>query len=85
MEELKEAYNKTFAYWSDKNYDNGDIARWVENANEIGHIKVRDALQDWPIVVLARNLVESIEIDNGPHSITRVVLRAKLLADAKGP
>lgn len=84
IEELKEAYNKTFAYWSDKNYDNGDMARWVENATAAAHVKVRDALQDWPSAILARNIVESIEIDNGPHSITRVVLRGKLLADAKG-
>jgi HEAT repeat protein len=85
MEELKDAYNGTFYYWSDKNYDNGDVARWVENAQAIAHIKVRDTMQDWVGAVLARNLIESIEFDSGPHSITRVVLRAKLLADAKGP
>src|SRR5207237_8538085 len=28
--------------------------------------------------------VESIEIDNGPHSMTRVQLRARLMADALG-
>ena len=35
-------------------------------------------------MILGRNLVESIEVDNGPHSMTRVQLRARLLADAKG-
>ncbi len=48
IEELKDVYNKTFGYWSDRNYDNGDIARWVENAQAISHVKVHDALQDWP-------------------------------------
>jgi len=84
IEELKDVYNKTFGYWSDRNYENGDIARWVENAEALAHVKVRDQLQDWPRIILGRNLVESIEIDNGPHSMTRVQLRARLMADAKG-
>jgi HEAT repeat protein len=84
IEELKDIYNKTFGYWSDKNYENGDIARWVENAQALAHVKVHDQLQDWPRIILGRNLVESIEIDNGPHSMTRVQLRSRLLADAKG-
>jgi len=84
IEELKDIYNKTFGYWSDRNYDTGDIARWVENAEAISHVKVRDQLQDWPRIILGRNLVESVEIDNGPHSMTRVVLRNRLMADAKG-
>jgi HEAT repeat protein len=84
MEELKEIYNKTFGYWSDKNFDGGDIARWVDNAEALAHVKVHDQLQDWPRIILGRNLVESIEIDNGPHSMTRVQLRFKLTADALG-
>jgi HEAT repeat protein len=84
IEELKDVYNKTFGYWSDRNYDTGDIARWVQNAEAIAHVKVHDQLQDWPRLILGRNLVESIEIDNGPHSMTRVQLRARLMQDAKG-
>jgi HEAT repeat protein len=84
IEELKDVFNKTFGYWSDRNYETGDIARWVENAEAIAHVKVHDQLQDWPRLILGRNLVESIEIDNGPHSMTRVQLRARLMADAKG-
>ncbi|HZU83360.1 MAG TPA: HEAT repeat domain-containing protein [Polyangiaceae bacterium] len=84
IEELKDVYNKTFGYWSDHNYENGDIARWVQNAEAIAHVRVHDQLQDWPRLILGRNLVESIEIDNGPHSMTRVQLRSRLLNDAKG-
>ncbi|HXX70261.1 MAG TPA: HEAT repeat domain-containing protein [Polyangiaceae bacterium] len=84
IEELKDVYNKTFGYWSDRNYDSGDVARWVDNADAIAHVKVHDQLQDWPRLILGRNLVESVEIDNGPHSMTRVQLRARLLADALG-
>jgi HEAT repeat protein len=83
IEELKDVFNKTFGYWSDRNYETGDIARWVENAEAIAHVKVHDQLQDWPRLILGRNLVESIEIDNGPHSMTRVQLRWRLMADAK--
>ena len=36
IEELKDIYNKTFGYWSDKNYENGDIARWVEQRERAG-------------------------------------------------
>jgi HEAT repeat protein len=82
IEELKDIYNKTFGYWSDRNYENGDVARWVENAEAIAHVKVNGALQDWPRIILGRNLVESVEIDNGPHSMTRVQLRVRLLNDA---
>ncbi|MGH7436320.1 MAG: HEAT repeat domain-containing protein, partial [Polyangiaceae bacterium] len=84
IEELKEIYNRTFGYWSDRNYDSGDIARWVANATAIQHVTVHDQLQDWPRIILSRNLVESTEIDNGPHSMTKVQLRWRLLSDARG-
>jgi HEAT repeat protein len=83
IEELKDVYNKTFGYWSDRNYEIGDIARWVENAEALAHVKVHDQYQDWPRIILGRNLVESVEIDNGPHSMTRMQLRWRLMSDAK--
>jgi HEAT repeat protein len=84
MEELKSMYNDSFEYWSDRSYDAGDLARWVENAQALEHVKVNDVFQDWPTMILSRNIIEGLTTDNGPHSITRVVLRAKLLADARG-
>lgn len=83
MEELKVTYNQTFGYWSDRNYDTGDVARWIENANACARVKVRDALQDWPRLILARAL-QGIDYDSGPHSLTRVQLRVRLLKDARG-
>jgi HEAT repeat protein len=83
MEDLKSSYNQTFGYWSDKNYDNGDAARWVENALAVQHVRVHEALQEWPKLLLSRALQE-IEFDNGPHSITRVQFRYRLMQDAKG-
>ncbi len=82
MEELKIIYNQTFGYWSDRNYENGDVARWIENANACARVKVRDALQDWPRLILSRGL-QGIDYDSGPHSLTRVQLRVRLLKDAR--
>jgi HEAT repeat protein len=81
MEDLKVNYNNSFGYWSDKNYELGDVARWVANAEACGHVKVRDTLQDWPKLLLMRAL--SGDFDNGPHSITRVQFRVRLNRDAK--
>jgi len=83
MEELKVTYNQTFGYWSDRNYDTGDVARWIENANACARVKVRDALQDWPRLILGRAL-QGIDYDSGPHSLTRVQLRVRLMKDARG-
>ena len=83
MEELKVIYNQTFGYWSDKNYENGDVARWIDNAQAAGHVKVHDGLQDWPKMILSR-AIQGIEFDNGPHSLTRVQFRYRLLQDARG-
>ncbi|MBS2017363.1 MAG: HEAT repeat domain-containing protein, partial [Deltaproteobacteria bacterium] len=83
LEELKVVYNQTFGYWSDKNYENGDVARWIANAQAASRVKVRDALQDWPRLILSR-AIQGIDYDNGPHSVTRVQMRVRLLRDARG-
>jgi hypothetical protein len=83
IEELKVIYNQTFGYWSDHNYEAGDLARWIQNAEACRHVRVHGALQDWPSLILER-AVQGIEFDNGPHSLTRVQLRHRLLADALG-
>lgn len=83
IEELKVVYNQTFGYWSDKNYENGDVARWIDNAFAASRVKVRDQLQDWPKLLLSR-AIQGIDYDNGPHSVTRVQMRVRLLRDARG-
>ena len=82
LEELKVVYDQTFGYWSDKNYDNGDLARWIANAQAASRVKLGDAIQDWPRLILAR-AVQGIDYDNGPHSVTRVQMRVRLLRDAR--
>ncbi len=83
LEELKVVYNQTFGYWSDKNYENGDVARWIDNAFAASRVKVNDALQDWPKLLLSR-AIQGIDYDNGPHSVTRVQMRVRLLRDSRG-
>ena len=45
-------------------------------------VKVNDPLQDWPKLILSR-AIQGIDYDNGPHSVTRVQMRVRLIRDAK--
>jgi len=83
LEELKVVYDQTFGYWSDKNYESGDVARWITNAQAASRVKLGDAIQDWPRTILA-HAIQGIDYDNGPHSVTRVQMRIRLLRDAHG-
>lgn len=82
LEELKAIYDQTFGYWSDKNYEDGDVARWIDNALAASRVKLDDAIQDWPRLILAR-AIQGIDYDNGPHSVTRVQMRVRLLRAAR--
>jgi HEAT repeat protein len=83
MDNLKAAYDKSFGYWSAEDYDKGLVAKWIANAEAMRFVKVNDALQDWPRATLT-NDIQGIVFDNGPHSITRVQFRVRLINDAKG-
>ena len=83
MDNLKAAYDKSFGYWSAEDYDKGLVAKWITNAEAMRFVKVNDALQDWPRATL-QNDIQGIVFDNGPHSITRVQFRVRLINDAKG-
>ncbi len=82
LEELKSIYQSSFGYWSDRNYASGDLSRWVRNAEACRHVRVNGALQEWPSRLLSRAL-QGVEFDNGPHSLTRVQLRAWLTRAAR--
>jgi HEAT repeat protein len=83
LEELKTIYDQTFGYWSDRNYETGDVARWIANAQSASRVRLGDAIQDWPRLILSR-AIQGIDYDNGPHSMTRVQMRIRLLRDARG-
>lgn len=74
---LQENYFKAFGYWSDVDVDKGRVYRWIENAEAIRRIRVRGATQEWAAMLLGRQF-DTLNFDNGPHSMTRVVLRYKL-------
>jgi hypothetical protein len=62
----------------------GTIARWEENAAAIAHVEIGGVPQVWAWKELAFELAQSIEFDQGPHSVTRTRLRVLLRADASG-
>ncbi|MBP9113003.1 MAG: HEAT repeat domain-containing protein [Polyangiaceae bacterium] len=82
-EELKGMYDRALGYWSDRNYERGDVVRWINNAEAVAHVKVKDAFQDWVRVTLSRSLIQGVETYNGPHAMTRVQFRVRLMQDAR--
>lgn len=77
LDDLKDVYFNSFGYWSDEDLLKGRIYRWVANADAVAKIRVRDTLQDWTRLRLGAQF-NNLEFDNGPHSMTRVVLRYRL-------
>ncbi len=77
LDDLKDIYFNSFGYWSDDDLAKGRIYRWVRNAEAVSTTRVRDILQDWARLRLGAQF-NNLEYDNGPHSMTRVVLRARL-------
>ncbi len=82
LDDLKDHYFRAFGYWSDEDFKNGNLYRWVANANAISRVKVFDAPQDWARQRLQAQF-DNLKFDNGPHSETRVVLRYRLYKEAK--
>jgi hypothetical protein len=84
LDELKDVYYRSFGYWSDDDFYKGRLYKWVDTAEAIAKIRVKDAAQDWTRLRLQAQF-DNLEFDNGPHSMTRVVLRYRLMQDAKKP
>jgi HEAT repeat protein len=82
LDELKDVYYRSFGYWSDDDFVKGRLYKWVDTAEAIARIKVKDTLQDWTRLRLQAQF-ENLDFDNGPHSMTRVVLRYRIMEDAK--
>jgi HEAT repeat protein len=83
LEELQDLWYKSFGYWSNEDLDKGHIFRFVDNAERIAKVELKDTPQEWAPVLLTKQF-ENLDFDNGPHSFTRVVLRHRLLDMAKG-
>ena len=82
LDSLKEDYFNSFGYWSDEDLAKGRIYRWVANAQAVGRIRVHDTTQDWAALRLGAQF-NNLEYDSGPRSMTRVVLRSRLIDIAK--
>ncbi|HVU04039.1 MAG TPA: HEAT repeat domain-containing protein [Polyangiaceae bacterium] len=83
LDELQELWYKSFGYWSTEDLEKGHIFRFVDNAEAIGKVELKDTPQGWAPVQLEKQF-NTLDFDNGPHSFTRVVLRHRLLDMAKG-
>ncbi len=82
LEDLKTAYEASFSFWTSRNYDHGDVARWTRNAEAATQVRLFGMYAEWPRSLLSHSLA-GLEFDNGPHSLTRVQLRVRLMRDAK--
>ncbi len=82
LDDLKQVYFDAFGFWSDEDLSKGRIYRWVANADRVATTRVRDTAQDWVRLRLGAQF-NNLEYDNGPHSMTRVVLRYRLIELAK--
>lgn len=81
--ELQEMWYRSFGYWSHEDLNQGHIFRFVDNAMAASRVEIREAPQEWVTVQLTRQF-DNLLFDNGPHSFTRVVLRARLMQIATG-
>ena len=77
LDQLRSDYYRVFGYWSDRDFDDGRLYRFVRNAEALRRVRVRKAPQEWAMFLLSRQF-DNLQFDNGPHSMTRVVLRYKL-------
>ncbi|MBM4376779.1 MAG: HEAT repeat domain-containing protein [Deltaproteobacteria bacterium] len=82
LEDLKNIYFNAYGYWSDKDVENGNLYRWVENAEALRRVKINDAPQEWARELLKRQF-DNLTFNNGPHSETKPVLLNRLYKAAK--
>lgn len=82
LEEFKDTYFRAFGYWSDHDFAQGNVYRWVAGAEAIRRVEVASKSQKWAFQSLEGQF-ENLRFDNGPHSLTRAVMRYRLWQDAK--
>jgi hypothetical protein len=62
---------------------NGTLFRYVRNADAVASVLARGSTQGWVRQTLSERL-QNVVFDDGPHSVTRVVLDHRLRAVARG-
>jgi HEAT repeat protein len=83
LDELGDLWYRSFGYWSTEDLESGLLFKYVDNAEAISRLSIRQTQQEWARVMLTRQF-DNLDFDNGPHSFTRVVLRYRLWQMAKG-
>jgi hypothetical protein len=83
VDALKDAWYKSFGFWSTEDLSQGVLFRYVDNAVAISRVVFNATPQVWASDKLTEQF-ENLIFDNGPHSFTRVVLRNELYRTAKG-
>jgi HEAT repeat protein len=83
LQELGDLWYQSFGYWSQDDLESGLLFKYVDNASAISQLTVNGTTQDWARAMLMKQF-DNLMFDNGPHSFTRVVLRSRLYAMAKG-
>ncbi len=83
LQELGDLWYQSFGYWSQEDLESGLLFKYVDNAEAISQLEVNKTSQEWARVMLMKQF-DNLIFDNGPHSFTRVVLRSRLYAMAKG-
>ncbi len=84
IEPLRQLYAQSVPVLTEDLYESGALARMAQIAVAARDVTLRGGKQEWVLQGLAYQLRQSGEFDAGPHTTTRVRLRARLLADAKG-
>jgi hypothetical protein len=83
LDELGDLWYKSFGFWSTEDLESGLLFKYVDNAEAMSHVTINQTPQEWARVMLTKQF-DNLLYDNGPHSFTRVVLRARLYQMAKG-
>jgi hypothetical protein len=83
IEPLRQLYAQSAPTFTEDLYDSGALARIAGLALAARDVTLHGSKQEWVLQGLSYQLRQSGEVDAGPHSLTFVRLRAKLLADAK--
>ena len=81
-DQLKHKWYRSLGYWSTEDLESGRVFRYMRNARAIAKVSFEEEDQEWARVMLNKQL-NTLQFDNGPHSFTRVVLRARLYEMAR--
>jgi hypothetical protein len=79
---LRSAYERAVAVVHERDLTLGNLHRWVANAQTMARASSPRDPPPWAVELLAASL-RGLEADAGPHSLTRPVLRYRLLAEAR--